>query len=276
MSLTLAPGDRQSFSVRATDPDDNLSSWEWFVDDLSQNRQVLTPTPTGSVTRTFSHTFPTAGSYTVRATFTDADGASGSVSWRVKIDPPVAPGTDSCSQDLGALTAAVTRSGEWNGDCAATHGSGSYARFYTFTLGAESEVTITLESDIDTYLYLLRGSDSGRAVEAMNDDLARENTNSRISTTLGAGAYTIEATTYWDIGGIYGATGEFTLEIVPEGTPTPPPTPPTDECIQDLGALKGGRQTQGTWTGDCASTNRAGNYAHFYSFYLARETRVQD
>ena len=32
-----------------------------------------------------------------------------------------------------------------------------HARFYTFTLDEAADVTITLESDEDTYLYVLQG-----------------------------------------------------------------------------------------------------------------------
>ena len=45
-----------------------------------------TLTDTGDVTRTFSHTFSTAGNYPVKATFTDDEGASASVSWTVVVD----------------------------------------------------------------------------------------------------------------------------------------------------------------------------------------------
>ena len=43
-------------------------------------------------------------------------------------------------------------------------GTGAYARYYTFTLTEQSELTITLESTADTYLYLLEGA--GRDGEA--------------------------------------------------------------------------------------------------------------
>ena len=33
-----------------------------------------------------------------------------------------------------------------------------YARFYTFTLDEAADVTITLESDEDTYIYVLQGT----------------------------------------------------------------------------------------------------------------------
>ena len=81
-AVSLTTGDSQTFSARATDADDNISQWEWYVGQ-SQGGQSLSLT--GSITRSFSHTFSSAGSYTVTVTFTDADGASDSVSWSVAV-----------------------------------------------------------------------------------------------------------------------------------------------------------------------------------------------
>ena len=72
------------------------------------------------------------------------------------------------------------------------------ARYYTFSISGTADVTIALESPIDTYLYLLEGTGMDGTVLYRNDDidLAARNFNSRIHETLGAGDYTIEATTY--------------------------------------------------------------------------------
>ena len=61
--VDLEPGDSQTFSARATDADNNISQWEWFVDNVSQGGQSLSPT--GDITRQFSYTFATADTYTV-------------------------------------------------------------------------------------------------------------------------------------------------------------------------------------------------------------------
>ena len=84
-TVTLNVGERQTFSARATDSDANISEWDWFLDGVSQNGQSLALT--GDITRTFTHTFPTAGTYTVEAEFTDLDGESDSVTWRVVVPP---------------------------------------------------------------------------------------------------------------------------------------------------------------------------------------------
>ena len=57
--VSLYTGDRQTFTARATDPDNNLKSYSWFVKDRSEESSpfwfgVL---PTGSATDDFSHTF---------------------------------------------------------------------------------------------------------------------------------------------------------------------------------------------------------------------------
>ena len=77
-------------------------------------------------------------------------------------------------------------------------------------MSQESEVTITLESSEDTYLFLLRGADRNGERAAENDDIDSDaqNYNSRIVQTLTAGEYTIVATTY-----NLATTGDFTLTV---------------------------------------------------------------
>ena len=96
-SLTLETGDSRTFQASATDPDANITSYEWTVKGHGVGNSG-TLTDTGDVTRTFRHTFSTAGNYPVKATFTDDEGATGSVSWSVNVqeprpDPPPPPPT---------------------------------------------------------------------------------------------------------------------------------------------------------------------------------------
>ena len=118
-----------------------------------------------------------------------------------------------CVQPLDS----VTVEGTWNDDCLSESRDNAYARYYTFTLTQQVEVTITLESEIDSYLFLLK--ESGE-ITAENDDIDRNslNYNSRVTSTiryyfsitdtLGPGDYTIAATTSDEF-----ATGEFTLTV---------------------------------------------------------------
>ncbi|MCY4578995.1 MAG: PPC domain-containing protein [Chloroflexi bacterium] len=172
----------------------------------------------------------------------------------------VAATQSECGQTLGGNGAV---SGSWTGDCLSESiptgptdplPGTRYARFYSFSLTEQSDVTITLESETNPYLFLLDGD--GEAV-AENDDIdtSGSNYNSRIEMMLDLGDFTIEATTY-----SREATGEFTLtaagidfgasEPTPEArptstpvpatqtsTPTPEPTPPSERDRAALVAL---------------------------------------
>ena len=78
---------------------------------------------------------------------------------------------DSCVQDLGALSGTVTETGSWANDCDSTNREGRYARFYTFTLEEETEVTVDLTSTEDPYLFLLDGAGRDGTVNEDNDDI---------------------------------------------------------------------------------------------------------
>ena len=86
-SLTLTTGASRTFQARATDPDSDITSYEWTVNGSGVGNSG-TLTATGDVTRTYSRTFSSSGTYTVRVEFTDSDGASGSISWRVVVSAP--------------------------------------------------------------------------------------------------------------------------------------------------------------------------------------------
>ena len=108
-----------------------------------------------------------------------------------------------------------------------------HARYYSFTLAGESEVTITLErtsGDADTYLYLRQGAEAKSGAlacaEGCENDDAGGTTRSRIQETLAAGSYTIEATTY-----SAGETGSFTLTV--SGLETTAPTPLAADLVVD-------------------------------------------
>ena len=125
--------------------------------------------------------------------------------------PDPEPEVDACVESVDANG---TIEGNWNDSClsdrAALSGAGDrYTRYYTFTLNAAVDVTITLESDEDTYLYLIESHGRSGTVLYEEDDIDYpSNTNSRLSETLQAGDYTIEATTYYAE-----TSGGFTLRI---------------------------------------------------------------
>ena len=109
--------------------------------------------------------------------------------------------TSACTTDRNLITANA-RIGTRN------------AGYYTFALSQQSEVTMTLESSEDTYLFLLSGHGRDGEKVAENDDIDTpgRNYNSRIVETLAAGEYTILATTY-DLASQPGGVGDFTLTV---------------------------------------------------------------
>ena len=181
------------------------------------------------------------------------------------------PEGDPCVENLGTLTATTTRTGSWASDCESTNREGRYARYYTFTLGQETDLEIDLTSTEDPYLFLLAGAGKGGNVEEENDDVESGNRNSRVTISVQAGTYTLEATTY-----NAAATGDFTLAIAgptdDSSTIGPEPDPESDPCVENLGTLTGAASRTGTWTSGCGSQNREGRYARYYTFNLSQET----
>ena len=177
--------------------------------------------------------------------------------------------TDPCVTSLGTLSGAVTQTGSWRGGCDSANRSGSQARFYSFTLEQRTEVTFDLTSEQDTYLYLLQGAGKDGTAVHDNDDAEAGNPNSgsRITATLEAGEYTVEATTY-----SAGATGDFTLAITPTIATTEPPGPePSDPCGQ---TLTGDGTVTGEWAAGCNSEAAERGYARYYTLALAQESAV--
>ena len=205
-----------------------------------------------------------AGTYTIEAT-TFNPGAMGSFTLTVSglgsTTTPPTP-TDPC---VGELSGDGAVTGQWAAGCESAVGARGYARYYTFTLAESSEVTITLESNLDPYLYLREGEAKSGDFLHENDDIVPANTNSRIQETLAAGTYTIEATTFNP-----GAMGSFTLTVSGLGSTTTPPTP-TDPCV---GELSGDGAVTGQWAAGCESAVGARGYARYYTFTLAESSEV--
>lgn len=173
-----------------------------------------------------------AGIYTVEAT-TYHTGQTGSFTITVSGSPTTGPGfpLHTCVDNLGEIFDAQHH-GSWSYHCPSNNRQGHYAHFYTFSLLIQAEVGILLESDVDTYLYLMEG-DAGKNgdVLAENDDVRAGNTNSAVTVLLASGTYTIEATTYAE-----GKRGDFTVTV--SGLGAAPPMPcivgntlsPGDRC----------------------------------------------
>jgi subtilisin family serine protease len=175
------------------------------VPGADSNSQIVATLPAGSYTiEATTYGAATLGSFTLGVSGINGDSGG--------VQPPT---TDSCTE---ALTADGERTGEWVATCQSQARSGFYAQYYTFTLTESREVTITLRSSEDTHLFLRQGNTE----VAQNDDhgtplntaacanatgLGQRDSCITVS-SLNAGSYTIEATTY-------GAAtlGSFTLGV---------------------------------------------------------------
>ena len=171
--------------------------------------------------------FGTSQQYPVLKADVDGDGIAnwwelgpqeGDPSTRIPTATPTPEGPWDCTRPIISDGGVV---GSWASGCESEARSGSHARYYTFELAQESEVAITLESsDADADLYLRPGEE--RSGASLNDHAADDDagggTNFQARETLSAGAYTIEATTYYE-----GETGDFILTVSGLGAGPPHP-----------------------------------------------------
>ena len=280
-SASVAPGGTVTVTITASDyglggrvtetlptgfsymgVDSSLDSSQVTELDGNQVRFTLLGETSFTYTVTASET---VGTYSFSGTLRDFDRndfAVGGVNAIRVVSPPSSddPCLDALSVD-GAVNEVI---GEWNSDCEST-ARDSYARYYSFTLDEASTVIITLKSSIDPYLYLRAGeAKSGTAAYENDDVVPGTDTNSEIEATLGAGTYTIEATTYGA-----GEMGSFTLGV---GTVTIP-GPSDDPCLDALSVDGAVNEVIGEWNSDCESTAR-GSYARYYRFTLDEESTV--
>ncbi len=162
---------------------------------------IDTPTPTPSPTPTPTPT-PVPS---------DEGGASGAVETPTQTptptpEPPPAQAT-SCSTDVGALTASSEWSGAWDdAECRAHHRADSPARYFTFTLAAETTVSITLTSQSEAAaLFVSTGGDpnsgwgaapqgtyANRIQTRLTNGKLLHNATPAATLTLTAGTHTIE------------------------------------------------------------------------------------
>ena len=199
--VSLNTGDSQTFEASSSDPDDNLSSWEWSVNNVPKDsgRFGFWPvynSPTGTVTKGFSHTFLTSGRHTVKATFTDKDGESGSVSWEVEVT-----GEDrTIFSTLGVQVAAT---------CEISPDEITPGQNITFT-STVTGLETPLSSDINIYMKptiaeAVRGIDASDEVPFKTDVASigegDEVTLTYQGATLYPGIYDFGCRLYWELPG---------------------------------------------------------------------------
>ncbi len=186
---------------------------------------------------------------------------------------PVVPlPSDPCVVDMGDFESRLeVIDNFWEEQCESTNRPDDgeyYARFFTFDLSVEADVTITLESNPDAYLYLLEGDGQRGSVLFEDDDT--EGTNPRIRTTLQPGSYTVEATTYE-----IGVTGDFRIGVETDELDGRPPI----TCVEPTPRVLSGQTFGLTYysEGRCRSMNRPDDgdyYADYFRMPLKFPARV--
>ena len=173
------------------DLESSVDTYLFLLDGYGQNGTVLGSNDDGGNGYNSRLSLNLArGVYTIEST-TYGSNKTGSFDVTLTIDDQPTTGGD-CLSDI---VLGASDSGVWDSDCTSTHRSGRYAKYHTFTLTQKTKIRIDLESQVDTYLYLLSGNDENGSVIGQNDD-GGQGYNSRMIKTLNAGVYTIEATTY--------------------------------------------------------------------------------
>ena len=110
-----------------------------------------------------------------------------------------------CVDDLNS---SGTTSGSWSRSCLSAITWQKSGQYYTFSLAQPATVTIDLSSSIDSYLNLRSGYNAQKGTILHSDDNSGSGNNARISQSLAAGSYTIEATTAAN-----SRTGAFSLSV---------------------------------------------------------------
>ena len=189
------------------------------------------------------------------AMYDDGEGAD-KMAYEMTASAVSTPPLDMCIEELTSLPMTVMDA--WASGCMSEAKTGSYARYYTFTLAGDMQVEMNLTSGTDPYLALRRGEGRDGAMVASNDNVGSRNFNSSINMMLDAGTYTVEATTYFA-----GQTGDFTLSVRPL------------QETEVLGTLTGSvDRSNSRWTSDHMSTQQEGSYARSYTFTLAAATHL--
>ena len=111
----------------------------------------------------------------------------------------------SCTDDL---ISSGTTTGSWSTSCISAINSQKSSRYYTFSLAQQATVTIDLSSTVDSYLNLRSGYNAQKGTALHQDDNSGSGNNARISQTLDAGSYTVEATT-----AVNSRTGAFSVSV---------------------------------------------------------------
>jgi PKD repeat protein len=169
-------------SAGSTDPDGTISSYAWTFGDTTTGTG---PSP--------SHTYGAGGTYSVRLTVTDNDGATGTVTHTVAVNsPPTAAFTTTCT----ALTCSFDASGSTDADGTIT----SYGwAFGDTTTGTGKQPPAHTYSAAGTYPVTLTVTDSGGATGSVSHDVVVQAAGTGVrfvaAANAGGGNATVKALT---------------------------------------------------------------------------------
>ncbi len=184
-------------------------------------------TLTGADTKTASFTAPAGpAELTFRLMVRDSRGDTAADTVKVTV-------LEAGVEYLGDASGIEPQAGTWSSAVSSVNRTGSYAKFYGFSVKEKARVRIDLTSTVDTYLFLISGAGkSGTVLEQDND--GGSGPNSRIERELEPGVYVIEATTNESR-----RTGSFTLSVHPNRPPAAYAGPPQRVNEGDLVTLDG-------------------------------------
>ena len=156
--------------------------------------------------------------------------------------------------------------GNWEWPCYSMERMAAHARYYTFTLGAETDVVLELYSvtNGNTKMYLREGT-KGSGTHLFESSNPTGPVRGRIAGRLPAGTYTVEVTAT-----TIGRTGQFDLVL----KSPPPKYTPAAHCVTDI-TISGWTRVSGEWKSEgCYSKSEARSYARYYRFTLTETMRV--
>ena len=150
--------------------------------------------------------------------------------------------------------------GYWEWPCYSTERMAAYARYYTFTLGADTDALVELYSvtNGETKVYLREGT-KGSGTYLFESSNPTGPVRGRIAGRLKAGTYTLEVTAT-----TIGRNVQFDLVL----KSPPPKYSPAAHCVTEI-TIKGWNRVSGEWKAEsCYSHSHPKSYARYYRFTL--------
>ena len=158
LPANVRAGAKTSLDFTVLDPDGMTMT-------LTADRQPAEGNTNSRITQTLE-----AGTYTIEATTNEVEQLGSFELTVAGLGGTLGEPQRTGNRCVETLSGDGTVNGSWAANCQSMVEGRGYARYYTFTLEEEAEVSINLESSVDTYLYLRSGDErSGSALREHND-----------------------------------------------------------------------------------------------------------